>query len=75
MANARTYRVAVLVEGRDEKIVGPSYADEADAEAELRVITAAQQRGTEAVVALPWLSVREKAISAAYIEPRWTAAP
>lgn len=79
MASTRTYHVAVLVEGRDEKITGPRYAERSEAEAELRVITEAQTRGTDAVVALPWLSVREKAITAAFIEQRWvgvtTAAP
>jgi hypothetical protein len=75
MTSTRTYHVAVLVEGRTEKIVGPRYADKAQAESELRVITEAQQRGTEAVVALPWLSVREKAITAAFIEQRWQSAP
>jgi hypothetical protein len=71
MTTIRTYHVAVLVEGRDEKIPGPRYPDKAEAEAELRIITEAQKRGTDAVVALPWLSVREKAISAAFIEERW----
>lgn len=67
----KTYHVAVFVDGRSEKIAGPRYEDKAQAEGELRVITAAQQRGTDAVVALPWLSVREKAITAAFIEERW----
>jgi len=38
----------------------------------LRVITEAPKRGSDAVVALPWVSVREKAITAAFIERRWT---
>jgi hypothetical protein len=67
----KTYRVAVLVEGRDEKIRGPRSFEKADVEAELQMITAAQRRGTEAVVALPWLAVREKAITAAFIEEGW----
>jgi hypothetical protein len=75
VTSVRTFHVAVLVEGRSEKITGPRYRDQAEAEAELRVVTEAQKRGTDAVVALPWLSVREKAITAAFIEQRWTSAP
>lgn len=71
----KTYNVAVLVEGRDEKIRGPRTRTREDAEAELRLITDAQQRGSEAVVALPWLSVRERAITAAFIEERHASAP
>jgi hypothetical protein len=75
MTSTPTYHVAVLVEGRPEKITGPRYAAREQAEAELRIITEAQQRGTEAVVALPWLSVRERAITAAFVEQRWKSLP
>lgn len=72
----KTYRVVVLVEGRDERIRGPRTTDQAATELELRIITEAQQRGTDAVIALPWLSVRERAITAAFIEEGWAnAAP
>jgi hypothetical protein len=71
----QTFHVAVLVEGRTEKIEGPRYTSAEQAEAELRIITQAQQRGTDAVVSLPWLSVKEKAITAAFIERRWMSAP
>jgi hypothetical protein len=69
--SVKTYHVAVLVEGRTEKITGPRTEAKEDAERDLRVVTEAQQRGTDAVVTLPWLSVREKAITAAFIEERW----
>jgi hypothetical protein len=69
--SVKTYHVAVLVEGRSEKITGPRTQVREEAEKELRVVTEAQQRGTDAVVSLPWLSVREKAITAAFIEERW----
>lgn len=67
----KTYHIAVFVEGREDTIRGPRTTNREEAERELRMITEAQQRGTEAVVALPWLSVRERAITAAFIEERW----
>jgi hypothetical protein len=68
---AKTYHVAVLVDGRSEKIEGPRYATREEAERELRVVTEAQQRGSDAVVALSWLSVKERLIAAAFIQERW----
>ena len=67
----KIYKVVVIVEGRDDRIRGPGTSVKEEAEKELRTITAAQQRGTSAVVALPWLSVRESAITAAFIEEKW----
>jgi hypothetical protein len=68
----KTYRVVVMVEGREERIRGPRSLDRAEVEPDLKVITEAQQRSSEAVVALPWLSVRESLIAAAFIEEGWT---
>lgn len=73
--SVKTYHVAVFVEGRNEKIQGPRTQVREEAEKQLRVITEAQQRGTDAIVALPWLSVRESAITAAFIEERWASGP
>jgi len=69
MAVYRSYRVIVQLEGDDARpIEGPATSNREDAERDLRVITEAQQRGGDGVVALSWLSVRERQIAAAFIK-------
>ena len=67
MPITKTYRVIVELDGRAEPIKGPVTTDQEEAQRDLAVITEAQTRGTNAIVALPWLSVREHLIAAAYI--------
>lgn len=68
MAVTTSYRLVVHLDGRRDPIEGPATTDKDAAERDLQVITEAQRRGSDAVVALPWLSVKERLIDAAFIK-------
>jgi hypothetical protein len=59
--------VVVHLDGRKDPIEGPATTEKEAAERDLRVITEAQRRGSDAIVALQWLSVKERLIDAAFI--------
>jgi hypothetical protein len=69
----KKFRVVVIVsgQGEDHRINGP-LGTEGEAQEQLRLVTKAQERGGDALLTLPWLSVAEKNIRAAFIEHRWT---
>lgn len=69
----KRYRLVILVKGQaDQQIEGPWTFDKDEVENDLKVISAAQA-GSNALVSLPWVVVREGDISAAHIVERWSS--
>ena len=75
-SNESKVRVVVLVAGRgaDYEVVSPTMPEVEGLE-QLRVVSHAQQRASDALLTLPWLTVAENRIRAVYLREAPSVGP